>query len=52
MSDIGPALRSGVDVMEVLKVVGKSVPAPMYAKRPMVVQQEVDNWHVVIKFMR
>lgn len=51
VADIGPSLKTGVDVLEVLKVLAKQ-PAPMYAKRPMVVQQEVDNWHVVIKFMR
>ena len=29
-----------------------NVPAPMYAKRPTVIQQEIDNWHVVVKYMR
>ncbi len=25
---------------------------PFYAKRPTVMQQELDNWHVVVKWMR
>ena len=51
VEDIGPALRKGVEVLEVMKMIGK-VPPPFYAKRPTVMQQEVDNWHVVIKYMK
>lgn len=51
VDDLGPALRKGVEVLEVMKIIGKA-PAPFFAKRPTVMQQEVDNWHVVIKYMK
>jgi hypothetical protein len=51
VDDIGPALHKGVEVLEVMKLIGKA-PAPFYSKRPTVVQQEIDNWHVVIKYMK
>lgn len=49
--DLGPALQKGVEVLEVMKMIGKE-PPPFFAKRPSVVQQEIDNWHVVIKYMK
>ncbi len=51
VSDLGPALKTGVEVLEVMKMIGKE-PAPFFAKRPSVVQQEVDNWHIVVKYMK
>lgn len=37
--------------MEVLTKIAL-LPPLKYAKRPLVVQQERDNWHVIVRFMR
>eukprot|EP01147_Barroeca_monosierra_P004515 gene4515-8556_t len=51
ISDLGPSLRNGVLVMQVLSKIAL-LPPLKYAKRTLVVQQELDNWHVIVRFMR
>ena len=50
VTDIGPAIKDGVLVIEALKCITKK-PGPSYAKKPNVMQ-ELDNWHVIITWMR
>lgn len=50
VKDISNSLQDGTMVMEVLKKLSGENP-PQYAKRVAVVQQAVDNWHVIVKFM-
>lgn len=50
-ADISESIKNGCLILEVIKIVSGQ-PAPMYAKRPTVMQQQMDNWHVVIKYMR
>lgn len=50
VNDISISLQDGTIIMEVLKKLSGENP-PQYAKRVTVVQQAVDNWHVVVKFM-
>lgn len=49
--DISASLKDGILILEALKMVSGK-PAPMYSKRPSVMQQMADNWVVVIKWMR
>lgn len=51
IEDLGPSLKNGVLVMEVLIKIAH-LPPLKYTKRPLVVQQERDNWEVIVKFMR
>eukprot|EP00049_Salpingoeca_infusionum_P023337 m.11511 g.11511 ORF g.11511 m.11511 type:complete len:416 (+) comp5737_c0_seq1:27-1274(+) len=51
VEDLGPSLKDGTLIMQVLSKIGK-LPAPNYAKRPRVKAQEIDNWEIIIKYMR
>jgi predicted amino acid-binding ACT domain protein len=51
IEDLGQSLKNGAIVMGILAKIGK-LPAPSYAKNPKVMAQEIDNWEIVIKYMR
>lgn len=50
VEDLSESLKNGIIAIEVLKIVSGQTP-PMYSKKPSVMQQQIDNWHVVLKFM-
>eukprot|EP00053_Salpingoeca_punica_P008434 m.75728 g.75728 ORF g.75728 m.75728 type:complete len:394 (-) comp14604_c0_seq1:148-1329(-) len=50
VSDLGPSLKTGATMVEVVGAVSGQKP-PAYRQKPAVVQQEIDNWHVVVQFM-
>lgn len=50
VNNISDSLQDGILIMEVLKKLSGENP-PQYAKRVTVIQQAVDNWHVIVKFM-
>lgn len=51
VSDMSTSLKDGLIIMEVLKKMSGMNP-PIYAKKVVVVQQEIDNWISAVKWMR